>query len=39
VGVKFDKPFTKSHRASYASAEITDPWGRPVELTEGLSRF
>jgi hypothetical protein len=27
-GVKFDKPFTKSHRASYASAEITDPWER-----------
>jgi hypothetical protein len=23
----------------WASAEITDPWGTPIELTEGLSRF
>jgi catechol 2,3-dioxygenase-like lactoylglutathione lyase family enzyme len=38
-GVKFDKPYSKSHHASYASAEITDPWGTPIELTEGLSRF
>jgi hypothetical protein len=38
-GMKFDKPFSKSHHASYASAEITDPWGTPIELTEGLSRF
>jgi glyoxalase/bleomycin resistance protein/dioxygenase superfamily protein len=31
-GVKFDKPFSKSNHASYASAEITDPWGTPIEF-------
>lgn len=38
-GVKFDEPYSKSRHASFASAELTDPWGTPIELTEGLNRF
>jgi catechol 2,3-dioxygenase-like lactoylglutathione lyase family enzyme len=38
-GVKFDKPYSKYHHASHGRAEIIDPWGTPIELTEGLSRF
>jgi catechol 2,3-dioxygenase-like lactoylglutathione lyase family enzyme len=36
-GVKFDKPFSKGK--SYASAELSDPWGTVIELTEGLNKF
>jgi catechol 2,3-dioxygenase-like lactoylglutathione lyase family enzyme len=36
MGVKFDQPFSKTRHASYASAELTDPWGASIELTEGL---
>jgi len=38
-GVKFDEPYSKSRHASFASAELTDPWGTPIELTEGLTRY
>jgi catechol 2,3-dioxygenase-like lactoylglutathione lyase family enzyme len=36
-GIKFDKPFGKSH--DFATAELTDPWGVSIELTEGLNRL
>lgn len=38
-GVKFDKPYSKSGQADYASAELTDPWGTRIELTDGLDRL
>jgi glyoxalase/bleomycin resistance protein/dioxygenase superfamily protein len=38
-GVKFDQPYSKSRHKSFASAELTDPWGTSIELTEGLNRF
>jgi len=38
-GVKFDKPYSKSRHEGFASAELTNPWGTSIELTEGLNRF
>jgi hypothetical protein len=38
-GTKFDEPYSKKRHESFASAQITDPWGTSIELTEGLSRF
>jgi glyoxalase/bleomycin resistance protein/dioxygenase superfamily protein len=38
-GVKLDQPYSKSRHKSFASAELTDPWGTSIELTEGLNRF
>src|ERR1700674_4449259 len=38
-GLKFDKPYSKSRHDGFASAELTDPWGVSIELTEGLSGF
>ena len=38
-GVKFDQPYSKSRHKGFASAELTDPWGVSIELTEGLSRL
>ena len=38
-GVKFDGPYSKSRHKSFASAELTDPMGVSIELTEGLNRF
>ena len=38
-GVKFDAPYSKSRHKSFASAELTDPFGTSIELTEGLNRF
>jgi hypothetical protein len=38
-GIKFDEPYSKSRHKGYASAEITDPWGTQIELTEGLNRL
>jgi catechol 2,3-dioxygenase-like lactoylglutathione lyase family enzyme len=38
-GVKFDQPYSKSRHKSFRSAELTDPWGTSIELTEGLNRF
>ena len=39
AGVKFDEPYSASRHKSFASAQLTDPWGTSIELTEGLSRF
>src|SRR5258707_13768332 len=36
-GVKLDEPYSKMRHKSFASAELTDPWGTSIELTEGLS--
>ena len=38
-GVKLDQPYSKTRHKSFASAELTDPWGTSIELTEGLNRF
>ena len=38
-GLKLDQPYSKSRHKSFASAELTDPWGTSIELTEGLNRF
>jgi hypothetical protein len=38
-GVKLDQPYSKSRHKGFASAELTDPWGTSIELTEGLNRF
>jgi len=38
-GVKLDQPYSKSRHKGYASAELTDPWGASIELTQGLNRF
>ena len=38
-GVKFAAPYSKTRHPSFASAELTDPWGVSIELTEGLNRF
>jgi hypothetical protein len=37
--VKLDKPYSKTRHAGFASAEIVDPWGTPIELTEGLGKL
>jgi hypothetical protein len=39
AGVKFDQPYSKKRHKSFASAELIDPWGTSIELTEGLSKF
>lgn len=39
TGIKFDAPYARSRHKTFASAELTDPWGTSIELTEGLSRF
>ena len=36
-GVKFDVPFAKDS-AGIARAQITDPWGTSIELTEGFNQ-
>jgi len=38
-GVKLTAPYSKSRHKSFASAELVDPWGITIELTEGLSKF
>jgi len=38
-GMKFDSPYSKTRHHSFANAELTDPWGVSIELTEGLGRF
>ena len=38
-GVTFDLPYSKTRRESYASAELVDPWGTSIELTEGLNKL
>lgn len=38
-GIKLSAPFSKTRHKSFASAELVDPWGTSIELTEGLSKF
>ena len=38
-GIKLDAPYSKKRHKSFASAEMTDPWGISIELTEGLNKF
>jgi catechol 2,3-dioxygenase-like lactoylglutathione lyase family enzyme len=38
-GVRLDQPYSKTRHKGFASAELTDPWGTSIELTEGLNRF
>ena len=37
--MKFDQPYSKTRHKGYASAELTDPWGTSIELTEGLNKL
>ena len=37
-GVKLDTPYTKGPDG-IATAQLTDPWGTSIELTEGLNRL
>ena len=39
AGMKFDQPYSKTRYQSFAHAAFTDPWGTPVQLTEGLGRL
>ena len=39
MGIKLDTPYRKSRHAGLAIAELTDPWGTFIELTEGLDRL
>jgi len=38
-GVQFTQAYSKTRYKTFAHAEFTDPWGTPVQLTEGLNRF
>ena len=38
-GMTFDQPYSRKRHKSYASAQLTDPWGVSIELTEGLKKF
>lgn len=38
-GVTLDAPYSTTRHKSFASAELTDPWGTSIELTEGLDKF
>jgi catechol 2,3-dioxygenase-like lactoylglutathione lyase family enzyme len=38
-GVKLDRPYSRTRHKSYASAELTDPWGTSIVLTEGLNKL
>jgi catechol 2,3-dioxygenase-like lactoylglutathione lyase family enzyme len=38
-GVKLTAPYSKTRHKSFASAELVDPWGITIELTEGLNKF
>ena len=39
MGILFEAQYSTNRHASYASAELTDPWGTSIELTEGLKKF
>ena len=39
AGVKFEQPFSEKRHKSFPNAELVDPWGTSIELTEGLSKF
>jgi hypothetical protein len=38
-GVMLTAPYSKTRHKSFASAELLDPWGTSIELTEGLAKF
>jgi catechol 2,3-dioxygenase-like lactoylglutathione lyase family enzyme len=38
-GIKFEDPYSKTRRTSFASAQFDDPWGATIEMTEGLNRL
>ena len=38
-GIKLDEPYSATRHKSYADAELTDPWGTTIELTEGLNKL
>jgi catechol 2,3-dioxygenase-like lactoylglutathione lyase family enzyme len=38
TGMKFDIPYGKDGELGLMSATLTDPWGVPIRLTEGLSK-
>jgi hypothetical protein len=38
-GINFTAPYSKTRHRSFASAELVDPAGVSIELTEGLNRF
>jgi catechol 2,3-dioxygenase-like lactoylglutathione lyase family enzyme len=38
-GLKFDSPYEKRRDLGVSRARLTDPWGTPIELTEGLDRL
>jgi len=38
-GIKLTAPYSKSRHKSFASAELVDPWGITIQLTEGLNKF
>jgi len=38
-GVKLDAPYSATRHKSFRSAELTDPFGTSIELTEGLNKF
>ena len=39
MGITFEYPYNRTRHKGFASAELTDPWGASIELTEGLNRF
>ncbi|OFW45219.1 MAG: hypothetical protein A3J28_08330 [Acidobacteria bacterium RIFCSPLOWO2_12_FULL_60_22] len=39
MGVKFEKAYSRARYTGFASAELTDPWGTTIQLTEGLNGF
>ena len=39
MGILFEAQYSKERHGSFASAELTDPWGTSIELTEGLDKF
>jgi len=38
-GIKLTAPYSKTRHKAFASAELIDPWGTSIELTEGLTKF
>jgi len=38
-GITLDAPYSTTRHKSFASAELTDPFGTSIELTEGLNKF
>jgi len=38
-GIRLNEPYSTKRHKSFASAQIIDPWGTTIELTEGLDKF